>query len=787
MKSIIDTMKNYEDIFRDTLKVNNPALLKTGALGALVNIFSNIKYDTAIYYNKLLRELNPATATEFNSLLFHSSILNYNITFGLPAELTINFIIPEFQVRTSELVTYEINKDTQFRDNSGLEYTLEEDVKIFINNSVVTAKRYSDSEINELEVSRVRNPLNTSQFMYMVEYAGLKQYAREFQITNIPDYNVGESYTFSINIENLSNIYEINAWIKREAHLKEKLFVDDLYRISSENIKYFSDLKEMKIKYNKFNASQFDDNLYLKITDNQLIFTIGDGINGRKLNPGDQIVIEAKLTKGQAGNVATSEINLENILISSEDAGGYKSSNRTNLKVLSLTGGVNGRSIEDIDYIKSEMLKKASTRSNIVSINDFEVMYTQDDGVPFIDPKFFNSQNHLFIYNVIRDTKRKIIPTNTFNIEESLFKQELFFPTRTYNNVELVSPFYFKKNFNHYTANMVNPSIKIELTTNSSIDKLLKLQNNIGVFINYDYFERKSRVEIKNFNPLYTYIVKTNQFDIELSVHNQFSQVINQRFLDEYCLLNEKLIVQEVVIQDNGINIITYQGVGSYFQLIPKQEHFYYTELSQLDSTKETRHILHIPFLSLEYVKLSNPKTLFTKLDRFFRVDRDKKDISFNVAVTQSFYNTIGIDPKYSKYIIDRNNNGELLTTKNIIMLNILIDKHLYSFSEYQGLEELEFDIKDIVYQILKKSEGFETEFYETTIEKELSNKFDLIKNVDVLSPRVFSTRQALDIYKGMDDDMGISDGLTMYDLVNFVPPYFYFDFDSINIKITTI
>lgn len=343
MKSITDTIKDYEEIFRDTLKVNNPALLKTGALGTLVNIFSNIKYDTAIYYNKLLREMNPATATDFNSLLFHSSILNYNISFGSPADMQISFLIPEFQLRQSEQVTYEINRNTVFADNKGYDYTLEEDIKIFVNNSVLTAKRYSDTETHDLEVTKVPNPTNTNLSMYMVEYIGLKQYKRDFQIFNIPAYAIGETYSFSLDIPSIQNIYEINAWIKREAHLKTELLEDDLFLVNTVNIKNILDLTEMKIKYNKFNASQFDDNLYLKMTENQLVFTVGDGINGVKLNAGDQIIIETKLTKGAAGNINSTEINLENILVTSEDAGGYKSTNKTHLKVLSLTGGEGDR------------------------------------------------------------------------------------------------------------------------------------------------------------------------------------------------------------------------------------------------------------------------------------------------------------------------------------------------------------------------------------------------------------------------------------------------------------
>ncbi len=781
MKSITDTLKDYEDIFRDTLKVNNPALLKTGALGTLVNIFANIKYDNAIYYNKLLRELNPATATEFSSLLFHSSILNYNITFGTPSFSQISFLIPEFRLRETEIITYVIDRGTSFTDQSGLSYTLEEDVKIFVDNTVVTAKRYSDDDINTLEVQKVKNP-NSGLNMYLVEYDGLRQYKRDFQSFNVPDYDIGENYTFSIDIPSIDDIFEINAWIRKEAYTKPEISLSDFYQISSDNVKTYQDLNVMNVKYNKFTASQFDDNLYLKIAENQLIFSVGDGINGRKLDAGDQIIIETKLTKGSQGNVHSAEMNLEDILVISEDEGGYNTESKTNLKVLSMNGGEFGTDIADIEEIKSEMIRKNSTRGSISSINDFEIMYSLEDGKPFVDAKFFNSQNHLFIYNIIRDENRKIIPTNTFNLKESDFNKELFMPTKTYEDIELISPFYYKKNFNHYSAYMVRPVIKVELTTPPNTDKLLKLKNAISLEITYDYFERKTRLELKNFNSLYTYKITTNQFDLELSIHNEFKEIINQRFLDEYCLLVDDLDTIDIEIVQDSTFIMRYNSVGSYNQLVKKQDHFYYTELDRLDSTAETRHILHIPYLETDYLKRTSVAKFFTKLDKFFRVEEDRKVISFNVGVTQSFYNTINIDPLYKEFVVKQNTNGELLTTRNSIIIDVIIDKHSYALSNYETTEELKFDMRSTIYNTLRKAEGFETEFYETILERELATIYDMIKNVDVLSPKVFTTNSSTEIYNKMDDALG--GNFTLVDIVNFTPPYFFFDYESINLNI---
>ena len=131
MTSLNNTILDYEELVRENLKVKNPALLKTGVLGTLINIMSHIKYDSAMYYQKLLRELNPATAEDFNSILFHSAVLDFKIEYAKPASCIINIVIPESSVKTTETVTYHLNRDAQLLDENGYWYTLEEDIKIY--------------------------------------------------------------------------------------------------------------------------------------------------------------------------------------------------------------------------------------------------------------------------------------------------------------------------------------------------------------------------------------------------------------------------------------------------------------------------------------------------------------------------------------------------------------------------------------------------------------------------------------------------------------------------------
>jgi len=810
MTSLTDTLKQYEDITRDSLKVNNPALLKTGALGTLVNIFANLKYDTAIYYNKLLREINVSTVTEFKSILFHSGILNYNINFATPSTFQISFLIPDFSLRTEENVEYTIRRDSVFQDAQGFDYTLEEDIKIFVNNSNITAKSYGDTEAKDLEITRATHPTNPNITLYLVEYSGLKQYLRTFNTFLIPDYEVGENYEFSVAIPSLNDIYEINAWYRPKPINDETYDTDEFLKISTFNISKLYNLEQMPISYNKYNASQFDKDLFLTINENQLVFTIGDGINGVKLNEGDQIYIETKLTKGARGNLTSTEMTVNNVEFISVDTGGFTQKYTDSIKVLSLTGGEGGKDIDDIEYTKSQMIDKASTRGNISTLNDFEVYFTQENSKPFVDTKFFNSQNHVFIYNILRDDQKNILPTNTFNIEENEFQQDLFLPIRTYEGIELISPFYYKKKFNYYTAYMIKPEISIELQADSNIDNLKVIENRVKCLITYDYFERKTRIELRDFKSTYTYRFKSNLFNMEFNTFNNYNQMVNQRFTDEYCIIEEPLTDITLELYDGEDYVMTFTGIGKYFQLVQKQNHYHYSKIDQLDSTKETRYILNLPFLSLDYLKSSKLPAFFTKLDDFFKLDDLQEYISFNVLTTQSFYNTILLEDKYRDFVLNQNNNGKLLNTQNMIILDIVADKFKYNQSIYKSVQELEFDIKGEVFNILSKVEGFNTQFYETTLENNLANKFDLINNVDVVSPKLFSTNQSTRIYDLMQEELNKQsttqtettqtidcacetekvtqvkeEEFSLFTIIDFVPPYFYFDFNSLTLNIT--
>jgi hypothetical protein len=796
-RTLSDTNAHYQEIIRDNLNVKNAALLKTGTLGTLVNIFSNIKQDNKIFSNNLIRELNPATCNTFDSVLFHSSILNYNIEFSQPARGSVQFIIPEVNIRDSEVLTYYINKDTVFIDENGMSANMLTDIQIVATSNSLSAQSYG-RVIEELDVQRVKNPLNTTLYMYLITYNDMVQYERKFDTYVIPDsVQVGTKHIFSIDIPNRNDIYKINVYKYKhdidntyDIDYHSSMLMNSVSKYSSDDIAYALNVDNIDIEYYKYGTSQFKEVVFTTLNENSIEVEFGDGVNGKLPTPGDIYIFEVKITKGNKGNVSSAEYNLEDIDVVSKDVNGYTNRYQTNIKAISSLGYHGGKDIKNISDLRKDMIDQSTIRKSLVSINDFELAFTHEGIKPFVDTKFFNSKNHLFIYGAIRDQYDNIIYTNTFNIEENEFLENLFFPRKTYQGVDLISPFYYKRYSNHYKSYLVIPDVIIDIHSLYD-DEITKTYNKFGLHIKYDYSLQETRFEISNFDPTHTYKVYTNLFSIELSVHNGFKQKINQRFLDEFCLITEDINDVIVDVFDNKDTlIIQYQSKFTYSQLKEKQSHFYYNVLNSIDLNREDKYILQIPFIDDNYFKKTEANRLFTKIDNFFHISENEQEHAFNIEATQAFYNTIFLEPKYGQFIVNENNNGSLLNVKNNILVHLVLDKYKYRLSGYKSQSKLEFDIKSLLIKMLRKKEGFKIEYFETAVESLLIDNFDMIKNVDVISPKMFTTNDTNTIYDKMDTKIGVDEadgGITRFDIIDFIPPYFYYDYANIAIKLVFI
>jgi hypothetical protein len=784
----------------------------------MANIFANMKYDANLFYSKLIKEINPATAEDFSSLLFHSNIAGYEIEFAKPATFDISFIIPDIVVQSDQLITYTIKKNRQLLDIYGNNFTIMSDIEIYITGSNVYGKTFDENEIKYLKVDKVINPLNESTFVYLVTLDKLYQYKRDIYSFEIPDYAVGTTKQYTINVSK-NNIYEIHVWYKPGKDTISNELIEynltelEMYNYESNEIASKFGLNKLNLKYTKHLSSSTDLDIFLNIKDDKIEFTLGDGYNGQKRNSGEILFIEIKTTNGAQGNIQTTEWLINNVLVTSEN-NLRLSNNSLSLKAISLNGGTGGKSFYNNEDLKRNLLKKIRNRDSIITLKDFEDYFEMENGKPFVDTKYFNSNSNVFIYNILRDFDNKILPTNTFNEEEVQFDQNLFLPEKTYNDIQMISPFFYKKRNNYYDAYLINPEVKISLKTKED-NKLLKLTNAVEIYITYDFILRKSKIVLKNYNASYTYIFSCNLFKMTLNKDNNFEQEISTLFTDEYCLINEeltfvngyikglhniKLDILNTFILDSEIPenttsndwtkiyLMNWYSEDSYFQTELKQQHYLYIEPDSYNPGKENRYVINLPYIEKYFFTTNDRYKVYNKLYQYFIVYENKNKFPFNTTVHQTFFNTIDIPTKYKKYLTDINNNFMEIYPKLQLYISIIIDKTKFSLSDFKTIEEVEDSLKLFLISMYSKLENFELKYFESYIENRCIQEYNVIKNIEIITPKTLTIPSSSEIFYNMEDDLGNTDEngeiiLTIKDMIDFVPPYFHFDYDNINLE----
>jgi hypothetical protein len=240
----------------------------------------------------------------------------------------------------------------------------------------------------------------------------------------------------------------------------------------------------------------------------------------------------------------------------------------------------------------------------------------------------------------------------------------------------------------------------------------------------------------------------------------------------------------------------------NYFQTKLKQSHFFYIEPNEYNTNIETRYVMHLPYIDNTYFTVTDKTAIFEKMDSFFQVIENQEKFPFNVEVSQSLYNTIAIDTQYIKYLFDINNSyiGGLAgtgSTTNTLMpkpkfapiVNIIVDKILFSLSDYQTIDAFETELNLFLSDQFSKIEGFQFQYFESSIESLCLQKYNIIKNIEIVNPKSLTIKSDKIIYADMEADLGKLDAnnqpyITLKNIVDFVPPYFYFDLNNIFITI---
>ena len=257
--------------------------------------------------------------------------------------------------------------------------------------------------------------------------------------------------------------------------------------------------------------------------------------------------------------------------------------------------------------------------------------------------------------------------------------------------------------------------------------------NEINTWLNNDY------LKLNNVNADYKYIISTDKFEATFDATNGFVFQINTRFLDSYCLLVDPIrsLNINVIDKDGNFVINFYNRNCKYFQLEHVQNNFIFQDTISSD---KPNYAINLPFIELSFRDIIFDKnndgsnSISTKLLRnFFTSLKDKNMYAPNINITQSFYNTIYIDDNFKDYIFKFNDNGNLLTTENMLKVDLLIDNKKFIDSEFTNIGDLEFNIKEKLITYLYTKQGFSTNFFETEIEKLIFESIVFLSFVNIL------------------------------------------------------
>ena len=811
-----------ENLVSTELKVANPSFLKTGVLGALVNSLAIIKSDNASYYNGLIKEASPATAETYKGLFFHSTVKQVEVEFSTPAAFELSFIVPEMDLVSGQVIKYTIGRESILTDDNGYGYTLEDPIEIFMTNGSVRGRKYKTDSVEELDVYRVIHPLDSTQYIYLVN-TEVKQYDRKFKLVTMPDLG-DDGYKITFELSSIEKIYQINAW-RRKASTATQVLADinlnDLRSYKTENLTSLYELVPLDIKYTKALSNQTDNHIFVDFNNSSLTFTTGDGIYGRKPLVNEKILIEIKTTEGIYGNLPSTQMVVSDILVQEINSSGTTNSKTTNLKAVSVNGGSGGSNLETKEDLRRKLL---NTRGNYIGcIADIKNEFYLDAGEPFVDKKYFNSKHNIFVYNIIRDKSKKIIPTTTRNIKLSEIENKTsLFLTYNYDGIELISPFYYVNFKNRVNAYLILPEVKIDLIAEPGTIETTKLENNPNLYLTYDWFENKTYLELRSTNINYVYIMTCNiNQSLKFSAGNSFRVEVNKTFLNNWCLLdgfqkeaynpddNSTISVPGYITgvtltaYNDNIKVIKFiqSDTNKYTQTVLKQEHFYWIDVDLFDSTKETTYVLNIPYIEKKFVT-NDIVHAAKKVNSFFKVIDYYDRINPNLSITQSFYNTIKIEDIYRNYIFET--TDVYVEPTIIISMELMISAIDLQRSKWLSTSALETDLKWLIQDYIDYIEGYNLIFNESKLEQKILNYFNqdynIIENIKVWNPSgPIRVRDSSVIYSLFEENFGSANAdftaselkdlvltgsipqVTQKQIVDFVPPYFSF---SSNIEI---
>lgn len=608
-----------QDIQR-RFEIKDSKLVTSGPLSILVNTMSNVLFDAKQYYHFITRELNVATAQRFNSMLFHSTIYNYEVQLALPAEAEGYIAIPKPNINSNQEWRATIRRFSTIEIDK-VPFRVKDDINIKYSEANGAEATYNGEGIlRGLETKTSVDSQNQEYILIRISDDILEQVQRNIQKFIVPKYDEGENVSFDIPFQDSEKLYKLKIYVNDYDNPELDLYT--LQHIPIDNIlTQFPQLEEYHPKLFKFTSSPHEKVVFINYHDNYQGFTVtlGNGIYGKKLNFNDELIVISEVSKGAAGNIPESRGRLEKIDVSIIDitSNNTISTYQTKFDFIMTSPARGGKDADDIESIRFNILKNFTERKSLITPLDYQKYFGDKDKLATAISKQLDiGNNRVIVYKEFRNPyDSSIIDTYTEHLRFADYEEDIVNNGYLLRPIigEYVSPFVYINQNQYFPAyylqtetliplsrirvvseNQLVPSLKLiwddaDRKFKFVATELSKIVNNTPYYYNY-------RI-VCNYGGVY-YLTHANNYEAEVIG----SSLINNRFIVDPVIFD----TIQIIDPNTGQIIHEYSVTNQIRPMIFIQNHYVYHDREQQQEDQSNninlddiyyKYILYCPFI----------------------------------------------------------------------------------------------------------------------------------------------------------------------------------------------
>lgn len=767
----------YYSELKNSLNTTDIQISKSGLIGYILSLLGNLQYDIKQYYDMLFNESFPVLALNDENIYHHAETFGYKISYAIPAKLNgqMQLNIENLPISGSKVARKEIIFEDIATVINGMEFILVAQYKINIIRDDLANYNYN-ANISAFDKTQKIIAFTESQpYLPIID---LWQYKVETRTYTIPLYPFGSFYPIVFNL-NGEDIYKIEVSVKELT--SDTGFID------------------YDVKTNKNYALPTERIVFLKTTDlNTITLELGSGYNGKYI-PRSSVKISIFTTYGSRGNVGTVSVNAIKGTISEiayDDANRilYQNTNiinPSNLISFNIDNGDTGQDILSGESLRTQLLKFIQSRSNLISETDYRQIVSN----------YFNKQEIMF--------KKSSLQENTINIYVPLFDRYLYpvksatlsmnigdftmhmignkyiyYPRVMINNVPYISPFIYEFNdLIHgyeasilYKGNLIYPNTIDKINANYTVAPPLLYLN-----IEYNTLDASITFYVKSPSPLdkYNFEITVASLDIlkqKLIADPNDDTIVSFNYgslfyspilitIDMYSIVGNELLYslkfKDVIIIKKLYDIMT----------------LYRYNVNSVDM------IINVPVIE---------ENSFITDEKFFIDQMIYKFSNINITNTRMisdnpqirFLNTGYISSRYNKMLTVQQYDFEITLPFKVELILTFNKVELFK-QKLDILNQVEIIRLAVSKFLLNNKTDTQITFFRSEL-IDLIHNYNFIRGVLVtitdwngyiIPEGSYSTITQNDIIKTLTKDL----------LLNYNPPYFYWDINNIKIDYTML